>query len=139
MKKYIIFLCFSYLGADFLPYISPGIKIIYNGELGLSISNQITFGLIGDDIGLGITMGYSNIIDQNKNFKYTDFQISNGLKDKMILNGFGFGLIYDRSNINFKLKAWTGYVLLFTYEHIFWNYLPGNLGFVGVLPLIKPL
>ena len=139
MKKIILLIYFSYLGADFLPYISPGIKITFNQELGFSISNQITFGLISDDIGLGVTTGYGRIIDKNKNFQYTDFQISNGLKDRMILNGFGFGLIYDRSNLNFKLKAWTGFALLLTYEHIFWNYLPGNLGFVGVLPLAKPL
>ena len=100
MKKYIIFLCFSYLGADFLPYISPGIKITFNQELGISISNQITFGLIGDNIGLGVTLGYSRIKDKNKNFQYTDFQISSGLKDKKILNGIGLGVIYNRSNFS---------------------------------------
>ena len=139
MKKIILLIYFSYLGANFIPYISPGIKITFNQELGISISNQITFGLIGDNIGLGVTLGYSRIKDKNKNFQYTDFQISSGLKDKKILNGIGLGVIYNRSNFNFRLKAWTGFALLLTYEHIFWNYLPGNLGFVGVLPLTKPL
>ena len=140
MKKLLLFTALlivinlEYIQAE---YLSPGIQIGINSSKEFFYSYQLTYGLNSSELlGMpGVTFGRRHFYRNKKEWKsynYFDIQYS------LFIVGGGIGFMFNKSEVFFKYKFFTGYFGLFTYDYIdFKDKSKNHLGAFGVLPIIN--
>jgi len=121
-----------------LLYATPGLQLTYNMSEGVSLSGQVTFGLVFDEHSWlpypGITFGYRKYFKTYKTYSYKDLQLATPL------GGIGLGLIKGVStpSSEYRFKAWGGFLLNVSYDGIINDkkLKKHNFGAVGVFPIL---
>jgi len=153
MKKYILITSFlTFIYADPLLYLSPGLQIGINSTGNFFLSSQITIGIMPFEevpIILGTTLGRWYYYNQGKfdSYRYLDGQIC-----LAGILGFGFGTMNRSVSITYyddngtlqqelikekyaKYKFWTGSFGLLSYDYINSPSGKHNFGLMGVAPI----
>lgn len=132
---------------DYIPYVSPGLKIGWDSNRGFTMGPKIGIGLANLDkhVFINLTVGIKSFqtgADDNNKFVFLDVQIgSSRVSESSIPFGGGVGLLFSKPDGEVQIRPRTtifvGFIVFPTLDFNFWDedQVAYESGFELVLPI----